>query len=108
MWWIPLDPTLGHEQNGRRPVVVVSPGAFNRASGRIIAVPCTTKAAPAGSARAHLQVPIANMPQPTFAMPDQVRALDWVARNAEFKNQGATMAELEAIRERLKALQGIT
>jgi len=107
VWWIGLDPTLGHEQNGRRPVVVVSPSDFNRVAGRIIAIPCTTKAAPAGTFRAQLQVPISSLPQATFAMPDQVRVLNWHARTAVCRGEAATAAELEAIRERLKALQGI-
>lgn len=107
VWWINLDPTKGHEQNGWRPAVVVSPGVFNDAAGRLFAVPCTTKAAPAGSYRAQLQVQIAGMPEPTYAMPDQMRVLDWKQRNAQFKGQRATDAELDAIRERLKVLQGI-
>ena len=30
IWLVSLDPTLGHEQKGRRPVLIVSPEAFNR------------------------------------------------------------------------------
>ena len=30
IYLVSLDPTQGHEQQGRRPVLVVSPGAFNR------------------------------------------------------------------------------
>jgi mRNA interferase ChpB len=30
IYLVSLDPTKGHEQQGRRPVLVVSPGAFNR------------------------------------------------------------------------------
>ncbi|MHA6907693.1 type II toxin-antitoxin system PemK/MazF family toxin [Ralstonia pseudosolanacearum] len=107
IWWISLDPTKGHEQNGWRPIVVVSPGNFNDAAGRLIAVPCTTKAAPPGTHRAQLQVQLAETPEPTYAMPDQVRVLDWKEHKAQFRGQRATSAELDAIRERLKVLQGI-
>ena len=34
IYLVSLDPTLGHEQKGTRPVLVVSPGAFNRADER--------------------------------------------------------------------------
>lgn len=37
-----LDPTLGSEQAGRRPVIIVSRDAINSASTVVIAVPCTT------------------------------------------------------------------
>ena len=30
IWLVGLDPTRGHEQRGRRPVLIVSPEAFNR------------------------------------------------------------------------------
>jgi mRNA interferase ChpB len=30
IYLVSLDPTQGHEQRGRRPVLIVSPGAFNR------------------------------------------------------------------------------
>ena len=42
--YISLDPVQGHEQAGRRPVVVVSCDAFNAASGMAWIVPVTTKA----------------------------------------------------------------
>src|ERR1700730_16970268 len=29
-WLVSLDPTSGHEQKGRRPVLIISPEAFNR------------------------------------------------------------------------------
>ena len=28
IWLVSLDPTSGHEQKGRRPVLIVSPGGF--------------------------------------------------------------------------------
>ena len=37
-----LDPTIGSEQAGRRPVIIVSRDAINDASSVVIAVPCTT------------------------------------------------------------------
>ena len=37
-----LDPTSGHEQHGTRPVLVVSPAAFNRLTRTPIVLPVTT------------------------------------------------------------------
>jgi mRNA interferase MazF len=35
--WADLDPTQGHEQSGRRPVLVLSQDVFNERSGTVIA-----------------------------------------------------------------------
>ena len=37
-----LDPTVGHEQQGKRPVLVVSPGKFNRLTRMPVVLPITT------------------------------------------------------------------
>ena len=39
---VSLDPTAGHEQQGKRPVLVISPGKFNRLTGVPIVLPITT------------------------------------------------------------------
>jgi mRNA-degrading endonuclease toxin of MazEF toxin-antitoxin module len=39
IWLVGLDPTLGHEQKGRRPVLIVSPDAFNRVTKVPVVVP---------------------------------------------------------------------
>lgn len=41
--FVNLDPTKGHEQAGRRPIIIVSCDAFNSASGLAWVVPVTTK-----------------------------------------------------------------
>ena len=38
---VPLDPTQGSEQQGTRPVLVVSPGPFNRLTGVPVVLPIT-------------------------------------------------------------------
>jgi mRNA interferase ChpB len=39
---VSLDPTSGHEQKGTRPVLIVSPTAFNRLTRTPIVLPITT------------------------------------------------------------------
>jgi mRNA interferase MazF len=41
--WFDFDPRLGHEQAGRRPALVLSPEAYNRASRRILVCPVTSQ-----------------------------------------------------------------
>ena len=42
IWLVSLDPTTGHEQRGTRPVLIVSPGAFNKITGTPVVLPITT------------------------------------------------------------------
>jgi mRNA interferase ChpB len=42
IYLVSLDPTEGHEQSGRGPVLVVSPGVFNQLTKVAIVLPITT------------------------------------------------------------------
>ena len=42
VWLVSLDPTAGHEQRGTRPVVIVSPAAFNELTRTPVVLPITT------------------------------------------------------------------
>ena len=42
IWLVSLDPTAGHEQQGTRPVLIVSPAAFNNLTGTPVVLPITT------------------------------------------------------------------
>lgn len=78
--WLNLDPTLGHEQAGRRPVVVLSPALYNRRSGLALAAAVTSKV------KAYpFEVPIpAGMSISGVILADHVRSMDWQSRRAEF------------------------
>jgi mRNA interferase ChpB len=42
IYLVSLDPTSGHEQQGTRPVLIVSPGKFNRVTKVPVIVPITS------------------------------------------------------------------
>ena len=42
IWLVGLDPTEGHEQKGRRPVLIVSPEMFNRVTKVPVVLPITS------------------------------------------------------------------
>ena len=44
IWLVSLDPTAGHEQQGTRPVLIVTPAAFNRVTRLPVVVPVTAEA----------------------------------------------------------------
>ena len=76
--WITLNPQAGHEQAGRRPAVVISPQDYNSKVGLAIFCPITNqiKGYPF-EIRIPTRLPIAGA-----ILSDQVKSLDWRARNA--------------------------
>jgi mRNA interferase MazF len=48
IYWADLEPTVGHEQSGLRPVLVVSQDVFNDRSGTVIAMVLTGQPQRAG------------------------------------------------------------
>ncbi len=76
--WITLDPQAGHEQTGRRPALVLSAAAYNSRVGLALLCPINSQmkgypfevALPAGLVVAGV------------VLADQVKSLDWKARQA--------------------------
>ncbi|HLE05363.1 MAG TPA: type II toxin-antitoxin system PemK/MazF family toxin [Anaerolineales bacterium] len=78
--WLSMNPQAGHEQAGRRPALVLSPGAYNGKVGLAILCPITSrvKGYP-------FEVPIpGGLPVEGAILSDQPKSLDWKARKAEF------------------------
>jgi mRNA interferase ChpB len=42
IYTVSLDPTIGHEQQGHRPVLIISPTAFNQATKLPVVLPITS------------------------------------------------------------------
>jgi mRNA-degrading endonuclease toxin of MazEF toxin-antitoxin module len=83
IWLVGLDPTQGHEQKGRRPVLIVSPEAFNRVTKVPVVLPITSGGNFARTAG--FAVPLADAGTKTTGIVrcDQPRALDLGARNGK-------------------------
>jgi mRNA interferase MazF len=72
--WADLDPTRGHEQAGRRPVLVISHDVFNEHSGTVIAMALTSQPPKAGfPLTAELDLP--GLPKRSWVKISQVRTL---------------------------------
>jgi len=80
IYLVSLDPTQGHEQQGRRPVLVVSPGAFNRLTKAPIVLPITTGGNFARIRGFTVSPPSAGTRTAGVIRCDQPRALDLDAR----------------------------
>jgi mRNA interferase MazF len=72
--WADLNPTPGHEQSGRRPVIVISHDVFNERSGTIIAVAVTSQPQPAGFPLS-LEIKTGGLPKRSWARISQIRTL---------------------------------
>jgi mRNA interferase MazF len=98
--WLRFTPQAGHEQAGHRPALVVSPAAYNGKTGLMLCCPMTShiKGYP-------FEVVLGSEPA-SAVLADQVKSLDWVAREARHKGR-ATEVELAAVRARIVALVGV-
>ncbi len=80
IWLVSLDPTLGHEQQGTRPVLIVSPDRFNAVTRVPIVVPITSGGAFARSAGFAVSLAAAGTRTTGVIRCDQPRPLDLGAR----------------------------
>ena len=79
IYLVSLDPTAGHEQNGSRPVLIVSADAFNQATKLPVVLPITSGGEFAR--RLGFAVPITGIKTTGVIRCDQPRVLDLSARH---------------------------
>ncbi|MCX5644618.1 MAG: endoribonuclease MazF [Phycisphaerae bacterium] len=78
--WVTLSPQAGHEQAGRRPAVVLSPAAYNGKVSLAVLCPVTTQVK---GYPFEVGIP-EGLAVSGVVLADQVKSLDWRAREAEF------------------------
>jgi len=83
IWLVALDPTEGHEQKGRRPVLIVSPEAFNRVTKVPVVLPITGGGSFARTAGFAVTLEGAGTKTTGIVRCDQLRALDLTARSGK-------------------------
>ena len=100
--WLEFSPQAGHEQAGHRPALVLSPAAYNSKTGTMLCCPMTTqiKGYP-------FEVIIRAEGVSGAALSDQVKNLDWRARNATPKGK-ASAEELGEVRAKISSLLGLS
>ena len=77
--WITLNPQARHEQSGRRPTLVISPSAYNAKVGLALLCPITSRAK---GYPFEVGIP-PGVGVEGVVLSDQVKSLDWRARNVE-------------------------
>ena len=72
--WADLNPTIGHEQRGLRPVLILSDNTFNKYSGTVIAVALTSQKQKAGYPLI-LKLDASTLPKESWVKISQIRTL---------------------------------
>ncbi len=98
--WLDFDPQAGHEQAGRRPALVISPVAYNRATGLALCCPVTSRVK---TYPFEVALP-ADLAVGGVILSDQLRSLDWRARHASATGARAPDAVITAVLARARTL----
>lgn len=72
--WADLNPTIGREQSGERPVLVLSQDVFNERSGTVIAMALTSQEQRAGFPLTH-EIQKSKLPKRSWVKISQIRTL---------------------------------
>jgi mRNA interferase MazF len=95
--WLQFDPQAGHEQAGHRPALVLSPAKYNRIRGMVICCPLTSKI------KGYPFEVIVSQTPASAVLSDQIKSLDWRARQATFKGKVSQTVLVET-QAKIKAL----
>ena len=74
IYWADLNPTIGHEQSGIRPVLVISNNVFNDHSGTVIALALTSHPQKAGFPLTY-ELSATGLPKKSWVKISQIRTL---------------------------------
>jgi len=72
--WADLNPTIGREQSGERPVLILSQDVFNERSGTVIAMALTSQVQRAGFPLTH-EIRKSKLPKRSWVKISQIRTL---------------------------------
>lgn len=101
--WADLNPTIGREQSGLRPMLVLSHEVFNKYSGTVIAVAITIQPQKAGFPLT-LELEETKLPKKSWAKISQIRTLS--IKRLRKKLGTAKHEELDLIIEGLNEIIG--
>jgi len=74
IYWADLNPTIGHEQAGMRPVLIISNNVFNQRSGTVIALAITSQPQRAGFPLTY-ELLNSQLPKQSWVKISQIRTL---------------------------------
>ena len=101
--WTDFDPSLGREQNGRRPALVLSPVELARNTGFVIVAPITSRVRPFPTS---VVLPDGSVIAGEILL-NQIRSIDTLARPVRFAGSKIPPAIASRVREKLGLLIAI-
>ena len=103
IYWADLNPVIGREQGGLRPVLILSHNVFNERSGTVIAVALTSQAQRAGYPLT-FELGSRKLPKKSWVKISQIRTLS--VNRIQKKISKVTEEELATIIEGLNEIIG--
>ena len=100
VWWVHFDPSQGMEIQKRRPAVILTVNALNRARGTVVVVPLSTSAKP----RPPIVLPLPSAGPDSVAVCDQLCAADKTRFGEKICDLSAT--DLAALTDAMKIILG--
>lgn len=105
VWYADLEPVRGHEQGGRRPVLIISCDAYNRGPADLVLVIPITSRQRGVLYHVSIRPPEGGLSQPSDILCDALRSL---ARERLGRRSGLVNQEtLRQVEDRLRLLQGL-
>jgi mRNA interferase MazF len=101
--WTDLDRTLGREQAGRRPALVVSPAVFTENTGFAIVCPITSRVRPFPTS---VVLPT-GLPVAGEILTSHIRSVDTLARPVHYAGATVSLQTAQLVRARLNVLIAI-
>ncbi len=101
--WADLNPTIGREQSGERPVLILSQDIFNERSGTVIAMALTSQEQRAGFPLSH-EILKSKLPKRSWIKISQIRTLSTERIGKKIGNLGPE--ELAQVIEGLNEIIG--
>jgi mRNA interferase MazF len=95
--WLDFDPQVGREQGRRRPALVLTDVAYNRASGLFVVCPLTSKRKPYPFALPAMVDKVEGS-----VLVDHLKSMDWKGRSAKFHSKADT-----ALLSKVRAYAGV-
>lgn len=103
IYWAHIDPTVGNEQQGRRPVLILSQDVFNDRSGTVIAVALTSQEPRTGFPLT-MEIESSQLPKRSWVKISQVRILS--TQRLGPKISKVTVEEIEEVLDGLGEILG--
>lgn len=105
VWFVQLDPTLGHEQGGNRPALIVSVDQLGTGPSELAIVVPITKTDRPNPLHVEIEPPEGGVRVRSYAMPEMVRS---ISRERLIERWGSVRTEtLDEVTRRVKLLMRV-